>query len=130
MSFSYKLGGQVYNQTLISRVENADPKKNVDRRVLEQRWQKPGDHTFFKDINDNSTTPASSRFIQDENVLQLASMSLSYDLKREWLRPIGFDVVRFTAMFNDLFRLSTVKRERGISYPFARNMSLGVMLQF
>lgn len=130
MSFSYKLGGQVYNQTLISRVENADPKKNVDRRVLEQRWQKPGDHTFFKDINDNSTTPANSRFIQDENVLQLASMSLSYDLKREWLRPIGFDVVRFTAMFNDLFRLSTVKRERGISYPFARNMSLGVMLQF
>ena len=33
-------------------------------------------------------------------------------------------------MFNDIFRLSTVKRERGISYPFARNMSLGVMLQF
>jgi hypothetical protein len=130
MNFSYRLGGQVYNQTLINRVENADPRDNVDRRVLEQRWQKPGDHTFYKDINDKSTTPAGSRFIQDENVLQLGSLSLSYDLKKEWLKPIGFDMVRLTAMMNDVFRLSTVKRERGISYPFARSMSLGVMVQF
>jgi len=55
---------------------------------------------------------------------------LSYDLKKEWLKPIGFDMVRLTAMMNDVFRLSTVKRERGISYPFARSMSLGVMVQF
>lgn len=130
MNFSYRLGGQVYNQTLINRVENADPRDNVDCRVLEQRWQKPGDHTFFKDINDKTTTPASSRFIQDENVLQLGAMSLSYDLKKEWLKPIGFEVVRLTAMMNDVFRISTVKRERGISYPFARSMSLGVMVQF
>ena len=130
MNFSYRLGGQVYNQTLINRVENADPRDNVDRRVLEQRWQKPGDHTFYKDINDKSTTPAGSRFIQDENVLQLGSLSLSYDLKKEWLKPIGFDMVRLTAMMNDVFRLSTVKRERGISHPFARSTSLGVMVQF
>ena len=32
MNFSYRLGGQVYNQTLINRVENADPRDNVDRR--------------------------------------------------------------------------------------------------
>ena len=55
---------------------------------------------------------------------------ISYDLKKEWLKPIGFDMVRLTAMMNDVFRLSTVKRERGISYPFARSMSLGVMVQF
>lgn len=130
MNFSYRLGGQVYNQTLIDRVENADPRDNVDRRVLEQRWQKPGDHTFFKDIRDKSKTPASGRFVQDENVLQLGSLSLSYDLKKEWLRSIHFETVRLTAMMNDVFRISTVKRERGISYPFARSMSLGVMVQF
>lgn len=130
MSFTYRLGGQVYNQTLISRVENADPRDNVDRRVLEQRWRNPGDHAFFKDINDKSTTPASTRFVQDENVLQMGSLSLSYDLKKKWLEPIHFQTIRFTAMMNDIFRLSTVKRERGISYPFARSMSLGVMVQF
>ena len=130
MNFSYRLGGQVYNQTLIERVENADPRDNVDRRVLEQRWRKPGDRTFFKDVNDKSITPASSRFIQDENVLQFGSASLSYDLKREWLKPLGLEVVRVSAMTNDLFRLSTVKRERGISYPFARSMSFSVMVQF
>ena len=130
VSFLYQLGGQVYNQTLVDRVEDADLSRNVDERVLKGRWQKPGDHTFFKDINDKTTTPASSRFIQDENVLQLGAMSLSYDLKKEWLKPIGFEVVRLTAMMNDVFRISTVKRERGISYPFARSMSLGVMVQF
>ncbi|MEG2556775.1 MAG: hypothetical protein RSA53_11900, partial [Odoribacter sp.] len=46
-SFHYRMGGQIYNQTLIDRVENADPKQNADRRVLIDRWQKPGDVTIF-----------------------------------------------------------------------------------
>jgi len=129
-SFTYKLGGQVYNQTLVDRVENADIRDNVDRRVLEQRWQKPGDRTFFKDINNKDRTPASSRFIQDENVLQLSSLSLSYDLKREWVEKIRMQSVRLGATMNDLFRLSTVKRERGLDYPFARNLSFSIMVQF
>ncbi len=37
----YKFGGYMFNQTLVDRVENADPRYNVDRRALEQRWQKP-----------------------------------------------------------------------------------------
>lgn len=130
MNFSYRLGGQVYNQTLINRVENADPRDNVDRRVLSNAGRNQATIHFIKTSTDKSTTPASSRFIQDENVLQLGSLSLSYDLKKEWLKPIDFDMVRLTAMMNDVFRLSTVKRERGISYPFARSMSLGVMVQF
>ncbi len=129
-SFTYKLGGQVYNQTLVDRVENADIRDNVDRRVLVQRWQKPGDRTFFKDINNTDRTPASSRFIQDESVLQLSSLSLSYDLKQEWVRKMCMQTVRFGATMNDLFRLSTVKRERGLDYPFARNLSFSIMVQF
>lgn len=129
-SFSYRLGGQVYNQTLIDRVENADVRDNVDRRVLDQRWQKAGDKTFFKDINNKDRTPASSRFVQDENVLQLSSLSLSYDLEPEWVRRMHFQTVRLSATMNDLFRLSTVKRERGIAYPFARNLSFSLMVQF
>ena len=120
----------MYNQTLVDRVENADIRDNVDRRVLVQRWQKPGDRTFFKDINNTDRTPASSRFIQDESVLQLSSLSLSYDLKQEWVRKMCMQTVRFGATMNDLFRLSTVKRERGLDYPFARNLSFSIMVQF
>lgn len=34
MSFLYQCGGQVYNQTLVDRVEDADLNYNVDRRVM------------------------------------------------------------------------------------------------
>ena len=41
LSFGYEWGGQQYNSTLINRVENADKKYNVDRRVYEDRWKEP-----------------------------------------------------------------------------------------
>ncbi len=41
-SFMYEFGGQEYNSTLVSKVENADIQySNVDKRVLTDRWQKP-----------------------------------------------------------------------------------------
>ena len=43
-SFLFQWGGQTYNETLINRVENADiTGKNVDKRVLAERWKQPGD---------------------------------------------------------------------------------------
>ena len=43
-TFMYEFGGQRYNSTLVSKVENAHiQSSNVDRRVLTGRWQKPGD---------------------------------------------------------------------------------------
>lgn len=36
-SFAYRLGGQVYNQTLVDKVENVDMQYNVDKRVLSDR---------------------------------------------------------------------------------------------
>ena len=49
-SFGYSLGAVVYNQTLASRVESADPQYNADERVLNDRWKKPGDVAKYKDI--------------------------------------------------------------------------------
>ena len=40
----YEFGGEAYNQTLVDKVENANIyENNVDKRVLTERWQKPGD---------------------------------------------------------------------------------------
>lgn len=42
-SFMYEWGAQSYNTTLVNDVENADIENmNVDRRVLTDRWNKPG----------------------------------------------------------------------------------------
>ena len=43
-TFMYEFGGEAYNQTLVDKVENANIyENNVDKRVLTERWQKPGD---------------------------------------------------------------------------------------
>ncbi|MCC8408179.1 SusC/RagA family TonB-linked outer membrane protein [Mucilaginibacter sp. UR6-1] len=132
LSFSlyYTLGGQIYNQTLVDRVENADPRFNVDRRALEQRWVKPGDVTFYKNIADHSVTQASSRFIQKENRIELQSVYLSYDMKKEVARKIGMQTLRPSITMNDIFRASSIEIERGISYPFARNITFALLATF
>ena len=49
-----------YNQTLVDKVQDADLRGNVDRRVFEERWQKPGDKVMFTKfgpgINANATS--------------------------------------------------------------------------
>lgn len=45
MTASYKLGGDLYNSTLIERVENVTGFGNLDKRVA-QTWTKPGDHAL------------------------------------------------------------------------------------
>lgn len=49
----YHWGGQTFNKTLINKVENANLRKNADRRALYSRWQEAGDHVFFKAIDGN-----------------------------------------------------------------------------
>ena len=47
MIFRYSYGAQVYNQTMVDKVQDADLRYNVDRRVFLDRWQKPGDQVMF-----------------------------------------------------------------------------------
>ena len=40
------------------------------------------------------------------------------------------DRKKLTFKMEDLFRISTVKRERGLDYPFARTFNFGLQVQF
>jgi TonB-linked SusC/RagA family outer membrane protein len=129
-SFHYRFGGQLFNQTLIDRVENADPRFNVDSRVLSERWKKPGDQTFFKNIADITNTYVSSRFVQKDNLIELQSLYFSYDFKPTAVRKIGMQNLRLAATGNDLFRTSSIAVERGISYPYARSVTFSIQASF
>jgi hypothetical protein len=129
-SFHYRFGGQAFNQTLIDRVENADPRYNVDSRVLSDRWKQPGDKTFFKDIADLSKTYVSSRFVQNDNLIELQSLYVSYDFNPKVIRRLGFQSLRLATTGNDLFRTSSIATERGIAYPFARSLNFSVQASF
>jgi TonB-linked SusC/RagA family outer membrane protein len=130
--FSYRAGGHVYNQTLIDKVEYIrNPWANLDRRALYDRWEEPGDRAAFKRINDFNETKASSRFVMRENTLRLNSVNLAYDVNTRWLKQnLRLDYLMFGLYAEDLFQLSTIKQERGVSYPFARKFSCSISARF
>ncbi|MGN7720482.1 SusC/RagA family TonB-linked outer membrane protein [Chitinophaga sp. 22620] len=130
LSFGYRFGGQLYNQTLINKVENADYAYNVDARVYDNRWQKPGDNAAFKGLLVTARTNRTSRFVQDEKTLTMQNANFQYDVKSAFAKKLKMQALSFSANMADLFYLSTVRRERGTNYPFSRQMSLTVNAMF
>ena len=134
VNFRYRLGGQTFLETLFNKVENISSEAiryNQDKRALYDRWQKPGDRAKFKRIDDTSVTNMSSRFIADDNTLECKSISLGYEsTTAKWLKTVGLSSFIFRVYMNDIFRLSTVKEERGLSYPFQRSVSASLNLRF
>ena len=130
MMFDYSFGGTIYNQTLVSRVEGSDPLKNADKRVFSSRWKEAGDQAKYKDIADSSMPEVTSRFIRDEYYLNMRSLSLSYDFTSDFCKKIYLSRLRVQFMTNDLFRISTVKQERGLTYPFARTFEFSLSAAF
>jgi hypothetical protein len=133
MSFGYYWGGKMYNATLRDRVEvtkSTIQNQNVDERVLTSRWYQPGDVVFFRKLG-SVGTKATSRYVMDNNVLELQSVSLQYKLKNDWLQKnCKLQTVIFQVNMNDLFHWGSIKMERGTSYPFARNIQGSIKLMF
>jgi hypothetical protein len=72
----------------------------------------------------------SSRFLQKNNFVEFNSLSVGYTEREGWVREMGLTSVKLTFQMNDVARISTVKRERGTSYPFARNFDLTLGIIF
>ena len=94
------------------------------------RWQKPGDRTFFKAYGDQGTY-ATSRFVMDDNWFDIQSVSLQYRWNSVWLqRTAKLQSILFGLNMTDLWHFSSIKYERGTSYPFARNVQGSVTFLF
>ena len=133
INFRYRVGGQIFLSALYNKVENIsdqDVYYNQDKRALYDRWQKPGDVAKFKAISLNETTPMSSRFVADENTLSCESVSIGYETQARWLRHFGASSMTIRGYMNDIFRISTVKNERGLDYPFARSVAFSLGIRF
>lgn len=128
--FYTKFGGKEYNQTLVDRVENADPHYNVDSRVLTDRWKQPGDKALYKNIADINTTNATDRFVQKDNVLELSSVYCSYDFDKKLYTKLSMHSLRLSFTMNNGWRWATMKAERGIDYPFARSYTFSIQTSF
>lgn len=129
VTFRYQLGGDSFNDAVYSKVENISSSQliyNQDKRALYDRWQKPGDIAQFKSISSSTSTPMSSRFVQEENTLTLESFQIGYEFEPDFAKKMGISGLRINAYMNDIFRISNIKEERGTDYPFARSVSLAL----
>lgn len=134
-SFLYEAGGQRYNQTLVDKVETVSIyQSNVDRRVMNDRWSTPGQVALYKKMEPGrggvSKTQPTSRFVQDYNMLQFTTMNIGYEFKRSTIAPLRLSMLRLEIGANDLFHVSSVKQERGLSYPFARTFTFSIQASF
>ena len=133
LSFAFQWGGQQYNETLLSKVEVTDAtinKNNVDKRVYKNRWQKAGDIKEFKGYG-SSKTRSSSRFVMDDKVFQFQSASVQYRWHSDYLlKKWSIETINIGANMSDIFYISSIKRERGTSYPFASRVALTLSLMF
>lgn len=133
LSFGYQWGGYTYNETLLSKVEvtsSTIQSQNVDERVLHDRWFKPGDVTFFKALS-NDGTRATSRFFMKDNNFTLQSIGAQYRFDSANIRKMFHcSSIVLALNMNDIFYISTIKRERGTGYPYARNIQASLKLSF
>lgn len=131
VSSNWEFGGQIYNQTLVGKVENADMFYNVDRRVFSERWRQPGDISRFKNIANRGITRSTERFVEDQDLWSLSAVNLMYDLARlRVFKNANLSRLRIGVNMVDVTQLSSVRIERGTGYPFARNFNFSVQAMF
>lgn len=130
LTFMYNFGGDVYNSTLYEKVENIDPVYNVDARAYTDRWKKPGDLARHLALNQTSQENTSERFVERHNELYLSSVNFTYDFSPKALKKIGIKRLQLGFGLSDVVRFSTVKYERGTSYPYCRSINLTIRPTF
>jgi len=69
----------------------------------------------------------------DDNELKLGTLNVGYRFSYEkfkWLNTLNINTLALNFTTNDLFRISTIKMERGLDYPFARTYTLSLSVIF
>ena len=128
--FSYTLGGYIYNITRATKVEGLNPIYNADYRVFENRWKQPGDLALYRDIADQSAPYMTDRFVERENTLDFTSINVGYEFPQKICSKFYAQSLYVGVNIKDIVRLSSVKLERGTTYPYARGFELNLYVTF
>ena len=134
LACSYEFGGWWYNQTLVDKIENSSAAYNLDRRALSHRWSENNRDARYKAIKmTNQDTGMSSRFAQKRNEFSFTSLAVGYrfDPKNfKFLQACRIASVSLNATMEELGRISSIRTERGLDYPFARTFSVSLSVLF
>lgn len=132
--FGYSLGGHVVDQALFNKVENITFEnilRNQDKRAGTERWEDPGDISQFRSIKIGTKSEPTTRFIRKENYLEARAIQIGWDFSRaRFMERSRLRSLVATVSAENLFRLSSVEIERGITYPFARAITFKLTTSF
>lgn len=130
-TFAFRCGGQAYNTTL-QGIENVNLESySGDVRIFTDRWKQPGDVASLKSIKDRSyVTRPTSRFVQDDNTMTMSAVSLGYEFDRGLIQQMNLSSLRLQMNVEDLFTISSIRQERGTSYPYARTFNISLNATF
>ena len=68
-----------------------------------------------------------------DNEFYFSTINLSYRLdgqKCDWLKRVGISAATIGVYMEDICRFSSIKMERGIDYPFSRQVSMSLNVTF
>lgn len=130
MALSFTFGGYIYNSTRASKIENIDAKSNVDKRAFTKRWMKAGDLVDYAKIDRTYGFSHSERFVEKKNEVNITSIGVMYDVNPDWVKRIGLKKLVLGVQLSDIGRISTVKYERGTSYPYMRGFNFTISPTF
>ncbi|MDR0537411.1 MAG: TonB-dependent receptor [Tannerellaceae bacterium] len=107
--FNYQLGGKYYDagyaDLMAGPSGSALPGSNRHVDIL-NRWQKPGDVTDVPRIEDfgdtNMNAGTSTRWLVSSDMLELANVTLNYDIPKSLLKPISVQGLRVYASADNL----------------------------
>ena len=128
----YRLGGQVFNNALYEKVENIDREGSIIIKIN-------GLYTTVGVLRDKRLNSKEFPFSKRRNFFPLRDgrehaerrvFQHRLRIYPTFHQAIGLSTLTVQANMNDIFRVSSVKSERGIDYPFARTMSFSISATF
>ena len=104
-NFRYRLGGQIFMETLYNKVENisfSDVHYNQDKRALYDRWKEPGDNAKLPQFAYGNTNIASSRWLMSTDHLRIKNITLGFTMPSKVSQKWGINKLRAFVSANNL----------------------------
>lgn len=100
-------GNDIFNASKID-MESMLDFRNQSKQVL-NRWSRPGMITDIPGVGNKENIHNSTRFVEDGSYLRLKTVTLSYDLKPEWLKKIHLSRLQVYATVQNLLTFTNYK---------------------
>lgn len=111
---------------MADKVENINPWETWIAGHLPIGGKNRGDLKRFLGIPESKSDNKrySERFVERDNLFEIRNISINYEFKPEWLKRFGVKRLNVGFGMNDIARFSSMKLERGTSYPFERSFNI------